>query len=164
MTTSATLISRTSSTSGYAVSLRAVFPELFATLATPKADELVATRYRHGSKDAAETFFIDWDDAGDAAARRASASRLSRHHLLCFQTVRKKSRWRRTTSTGWETFLEAVHQAGFQLSGTWPMRTEYEVIARLQQVPMPSPPASSSFAKSVLLMRLLFLGENFCGS
>ena len=30
-----------------------------------------------------------------------------------------------TTSTGWETFLEAVIDAGFAISGTWPVRTEY---------------------------------------
>jgi putative DNA methylase len=29
-----------------------------------------------------------------------------------------------TTSTGWETFLEAVIRAGFSITGTWPMRTE----------------------------------------
>ena len=29
-----------------------------------------------------------------------------------------------TASTGWETFLDATIQAGFSLSGTWPMRTE----------------------------------------
>ena len=29
-----------------------------------------------------------------------------------------------TSSTGWETFLEAVLRAGFSLTGTWPMRTE----------------------------------------
>lgn len=29
-----------------------------------------------------------------------------------------------TTSTGWETFLEAVVQSGFSITGTWPMRTE----------------------------------------
>jgi len=29
-----------------------------------------------------------------------------------------------TSSTGWETFLEAVSRAGFTLTGTWPMRTE----------------------------------------
>ena len=40
-------------------SLRSVFPDLFATLATPKADELVATRYRYNSKDEAEAFFMD---------------------------------------------------------------------------------------------------------
>jgi putative DNA methylase len=39
-------------------SLRSVFPELFATLAVPKAEELVATPYRHGSKQKAETFFL----------------------------------------------------------------------------------------------------------
>ena len=39
-------------------SLKPVFPDLFATLAVPKAEELVATPYRHGSKDAAETFFL----------------------------------------------------------------------------------------------------------
>lgn len=29
-----------------------------------------------------------------------------------------------TSSTGWETFLDAVIRTGFALSGTWPMRTE----------------------------------------
>ena len=39
-------------------SLRPVFPDLFATLAVPKAEELVATPYRHGNKEKAETFFL----------------------------------------------------------------------------------------------------------
>jgi putative DNA methylase len=29
-----------------------------------------------------------------------------------------------TTNTGWDTFLAAVIEAGFTISGTWPMRTE----------------------------------------
>jgi putative DNA methylase len=29
-----------------------------------------------------------------------------------------------TASTGWETFLSAVIEAGFAVAGTWPMRTE----------------------------------------
>ena len=28
------------------------------------------------------------------------------------------------TSTGWETFLDAVIRAGFAVTGTWPIRTE----------------------------------------
>ena len=40
-------------------SLKPVFPDLFATLAVPKAEELVATPYRHGSKEQAEAFFLD---------------------------------------------------------------------------------------------------------
>jgi putative DNA methylase len=31
-----------------------------------------------------------------------------------------------TTNTGWDTFLAAVIEAGFAISGTWPMRSEQE--------------------------------------
>ena len=37
--------------------LRPVYPGLFATMAVPKAEELVATPYRHGNKQKAEAFF-----------------------------------------------------------------------------------------------------------
>src|SRR5690606_25907413 len=40
-------------------SLKPIYPELFATLAVPKAGELVATPYRHGSKEKAEAFFLE---------------------------------------------------------------------------------------------------------
>ena len=49
-------------------SLRSIFPDLFATLAVPKAEELVATPYRHGSKEKAETFFLP--QRHDGAMRR----------------------------------------------------------------------------------------------
>jgi len=39
--------------------LKPIYPGLFATVAVPKAEELVATPYRHGGKEAAETFFLD---------------------------------------------------------------------------------------------------------
>ena len=39
-------------------SLKPLFPDLFATVAVPKTEELVATPYRHGSKGAAEAFFL----------------------------------------------------------------------------------------------------------
>ena len=39
-------------------SLRSVFPELFATLAVPKIEELVATPSRHGDRQKAESFFL----------------------------------------------------------------------------------------------------------
>ncbi|WP_295383863.1 DUF1156 domain-containing protein [uncultured Thiodictyon sp.] len=39
--------------------LKPIFPDLFATLAVPKAEELVATPYRHGNKEKAEAFFLD---------------------------------------------------------------------------------------------------------
>jgi putative DNA methylase len=40
-------------------SLRSVFPDLLATMAVPKAEELVATPYRHGTKERAEKFFLE---------------------------------------------------------------------------------------------------------
>ncbi len=39
--------------------LSEIFPDLFATLVTPKREELVATPYRHGSKQKADEFFVD---------------------------------------------------------------------------------------------------------
>ena len=56
-TTLGTRICRTSSM-WLRRSLKSVFPDLFATLAVPKAEELVATPYRHGSKEQAEAFFL----------------------------------------------------------------------------------------------------------
>ena len=53
-------------------SLRTVLPELFATVAVPKAEELVAAFYRHPSKQAAEAFFLEgMTDAMRLLARRA---------------------------------------------------------------------------------------------
>ena len=104
-------------------SLRSVFPDLFATLATPKADELVAMRYRHNSNDEAEAFFM----GGMTKAMQRLAEQAHPGFPVtiyyAFKQAEKKANGG-TTSTGWETFLEAVDQAGFQLSGTWPMRTE----------------------------------------
>ena len=45
--------------SGCVVPCVRFIPDLFATMAVPKAEELVATPYRHGSKEKAEKFFLD---------------------------------------------------------------------------------------------------------
>ena len=104
-------------------SLRSVFPDLFATLAAPKAEELVASRYRHDSKDEAEAFFVDgMTQAMQRLAEQAHPGFPVTIYYAFKQSERKADGG--VTSTGWETFLEAVHQAGFLLSGTWPMRTE----------------------------------------
>ena len=38
--------------------LKPIYPDLFATLTVPKAEELVATPHRHGGKDKAEAFLL----------------------------------------------------------------------------------------------------------
>ena len=104
-------------------SLRSVFPDLFATLTVPKAEELVATPYRHGSKGEAETFFLN--GMGKAMQRLAEQAHPGFPVTIyyAFKQSEKKGD-EGTVSTGWETFLAAVIRSGFALSGTWPMRTE----------------------------------------
>jgi putative DNA methylase len=107
-------------------SLQPVFPDLFATLAVPKADELVATAYRHGGKDKAEAFFLD----GMTRAMRQLAGQTHPAFPVTIYYAFKQSESGHedgTSSTGWETFLEALFGVGFAISGTWPVRTERTV-------------------------------------
>ena len=103
-------------------SLKVTFPELFATVTVPKAEELVATPYRHGGKQQAEVFFLDGMTRG--MHRLAEQSHPAFPVTIYYAFKQSESESEGTASTGWETFLDAVIQAGFALSGTWPMRTE----------------------------------------
>lgn len=103
--------------------LRPVFPNLLATIAVPKAEELVAIPYRHGSKQKAEAFFLSgMTHAMENLARQAHPELPITIYYAFKQSETKAASG--TSSTGWETFLEAVNRAGLQLTGTWPMRTE----------------------------------------
>ena len=104
-------------------SLKSVFPELFATLTVPKAEELVATPYRHGGKGEAETFF----HAGMTQALHRLAEQAHPGFPVTIYYAFKQSETKRnaeTARTGWETFLDAVIRSGFAITGTWPIRTE----------------------------------------
>ncbi len=103
-------------------SLRSVYPDLFSTMAVPKAEELVATPYRHGDKEKAEVFFLDGMTRAihNLAAMGHSAFPVSIYYAFKQSETKETG----TASTGWETFLEAVIRAGFSIDGTWPMRTE----------------------------------------
>ena len=104
--------------------LRPVYPELFATMAVPKAEELVATPYRHGSKDKAEKFFLD--GMTEAMHRLAQQAHPAFPTTIYYAFKQSDTTDIGTGNTGWETFLEAVLTAGFAINGTWPMRTERE--------------------------------------
>ena len=103
--------------------MRPLFPKLFATMAVPKAEELVASPYRHGSKEKAETFFLN----GMTQAMHRLAEQAHPAYPVTIYYAFKQSEsdgGEGTTNTGWDTFLAAVIKAGFAISGTWPMRTE----------------------------------------
>ncbi|GGA67036.1 hypothetical protein GCM10011369_05810 [Neiella marina] len=103
-------------------SLRGVYPQLFATMAVPKAEELVATPYRHGSKDAAESFFLE--GMTRAIENLAGSGHPGFPISIYYAFKQSETKGGSTSNTGWETFLEAVISAGLAIDGTWPMRTE----------------------------------------
>ena len=107
-------------------SLRPILPNLYATLAVPKAEELIATPYRHGSKEKAEVFFLDGMTAAMHNLARQAHPAFPVTIYYAFKQSDTKDDGSSTHSTGWETFIEAVLLAGFAITGTWPMRTEKE--------------------------------------
>jgi putative DNA methylase len=102
--------------------LRPVYPDLFATMAVPKTQELVATPYRHGNKENAEKFFLE--GMTEAMHRLSEQSHPAFPTTIYYAFKQGDTTDVGTGNTGWETFLEAVLLAGFTISGTWPMRTE----------------------------------------
>ena len=123
-------------------SMRSVFPDIFATLSVPKTEELVATPVRHGSKEAAEAFFLD---GMTKAMHRLSEQGHPSFPVTIYYAFKQSDTEREgTASTGWETFLAAVLRAGFGLTGTWPMRTERDARAVGQ--------GTNSLASSIVLV------------
>jgi len=109
-------------------SLKPIFPSLFTTLAVPKTEELVAFAYRHKNKDVAKVFFLD----GMTRAMHCLSKQAHPAFPVTIYYAFKQSETESdgTASTGWETFLESVIQAGFSITGTWPIRTEMKTRQR----------------------------------
>jgi putative DNA methylase len=124
-------------------SVGTVYPKLFADSCSPKMEELVATPARHGGKIQAEEFFL----SGMTKAMHALATLAHPEPPLTIYYAFKQSETDNelgTSSTGWVTFLEAVITAGFQITGTWPIRTERESRSRGIE--------SNALASSILLV------------
>ena len=102
--------------------VKPVFDDIFGVLATPKAEELVATPYRHGGKEAAEAFFLD--GMKKAIANMAVQSSNQFPATIYYAFKQSEVAQDGISSTGWATFLQAVVEAGYAVVGTWPLRTE----------------------------------------
>ena len=123
--------------------LKTIYPALYATLAVPKAEELVAAPYRHGGKAQAEVFFLQ----GMTEAMRRLAEQAHESFPVSIYYAFKQSETdteSSTASTGWETFLDAAMRAGFAITGTWPVRTERD--GRTRDV------GSNALASSIVLV------------
>jgi putative DNA methylase len=101
------------------LALRNVFPDLFATMATPKSGELIAEPARHESKDAAKEYFINGFTETFTSLRAASRSDLPL--LIVYAYKEQESESEAQVSGGWEAMLEAVIRSGLSIAGTWPI-------------------------------------------
>jgi putative DNA methylase len=104
------------------LSLREVFPDVFATKQTPKADELVASHSLYENIDDAMEHFT----SGMTLALKQMHDKSNETVPVTIYYAFKQSDTGAsgTASSGWESFLESVIKAEFVITGTWPVRTE----------------------------------------
>lgn len=99
-----------------------VWPDECATLLTPKTEELIANPYRAGSKKQAESHFESGMAEFMNEVAAAQSSDVPATIYYAYKATETKAGEIR--STGWDTFLQGVLDAGLQVNATWPMRTE----------------------------------------
>ena len=133
-------------------SLQSIYPQLLGTLLVPKAEELIAEPFRHGGKEEARSFFELGMGRVFERMRGACDRRFPTTIYYAFKQAEgeeddeEESDGSNTSraSTGWETFLQGLIDAGWQIDGTWPMRTELSNRMRGQ--------LSNALASSIVLV------------
>ncbi|MET3718945.1 DUF1156 domain-containing protein [Arthrobacter sp. UYEF21] len=104
-------------------SLGAIYPDVTGTMLTPKAEELVATPHRfEGSKKKAEEHFERGFVRTFTRIRKKQAEGIPITVFYAFKQAESDDSG--TASTGWETMLNGLMEAGLMVTATWPMRTE----------------------------------------
>lgn len=103
-------------------SLRPLYPDLLATMQVPKAEELVANPYRHGGAQEAKDFFERGFQEVFARARQSASSDYPVTVWYAFKQSDADDSG--AASTGWETLLEGMIQSGWEITSTWPNRSE----------------------------------------
>jgi putative DNA methylase len=105
---------------------------LLTTLLVPKAEELVADPFRQGGREEAKAFFEQGISRAFAVLREASDEEYPATIYYAFKQAEDKDvdadegtgAGGGRVSTGWETFLQGLLERGWQIGGTWPLRTE----------------------------------------
>ena len=111
-------------------SLARIYPDVFSTLLVPKSQELVATPYRFdGSKERAQQFFESGFGKAFAQMRQKQAPEIPLTVYYAFKQSESDEQDGEAApgnrvSTGWETMLEGMIRSDFQVTGTWPLRSE----------------------------------------
>ena len=112
-------------------SLSNIYPDLFTTLLVPKSEELVADPFRYGGKNKAEEHFLNGIKKAFVRMRECGHSNYPLTVYYAFKQSEtdqedgeEKGIASAISSTGWEVVLEGLIEAGFTITGTWPIRTE----------------------------------------
>ncbi|HEY9474701.1 MAG TPA: hypothetical protein VIS06_12730, partial [Mycobacteriales bacterium] len=103
-------------------SLLRIMPKLLGTMLTPKSDELVADPYRHDGHRQAKEFFEDGFVRVFENIRIDAKEDLPITVFYAFKQTESDAEG--TASTGWQTLLEGMLRAGWEVTATWPIRTE----------------------------------------
>ena len=109
-------------------SLSKIYPDLFSTLLVPKAEELVANPYLFGGdSEKARAFFED--GFAKAFLQMRDNQRPDYPFTVFYAFKQSETEEERATnaavvSTGWETMLTGLIKAEFEVTGTWPVRSE----------------------------------------
>ncbi len=99
--------------------LRDIYPELFWGMSTPKDEEMIANKLRF------ENSHTRFEELMEKTLVRIRQDCTHGFPVSLFYAYKQQEKVRNgRSSTGWETMLTAVVNAGFQIVGTWPMRTE----------------------------------------
>lgn len=102
--------------------LRDVQTSTVGTMLTPKAEELVANPYRHNGKSGAEKFFVDGFNAVFGRIREGANQTVPLAVYYAYK--QQESTASGSSSTGWHTLLDGLIDTGWEITATWPMRTE----------------------------------------
>jgi putative DNA methylase len=122
-------------------SLASMLPSLFSTMLTPKAEELVADQFRHGGPEQAERFF---EEGFVRVFRHIRLHPLAHFPVAIFYAFKQaESESAGIASTGWQTLLDGILRSGWQVTATWPIRTERS--GRMRDI------RSNALASSVVL-------------
>lgn len=103
-----------------------LYPEIFSTVATPKETEIVAEKYRHGGDEEAKKFFESHMKVALKNIYPAIDDRFpfTIYYAYKQHEIEESDERVVAVSSGWETMLSALINAGFLICGTWPIRTE----------------------------------------
>lgn len=102
--------------------LGGIHPRTMGTILTPKDDELVADSSRHGGKLQAEKFFVDGFNAVFTRIRETANTDVPLTVYYAYKQQEESADGK--SSTGWHTLLDGLIRSGWEITATWPVRSE----------------------------------------